>query len=235
MIQHSIEFKMVNLSFGSKQVLHQANLTIAPGELVYLLGANGAGKSCLFNLAAGRLQPQGGTTTVTGTVAYHEQKPVFLHAMTALENLAAFNELFQCGRNKAHLQQLLHDTGLGGAEQPLANNMSGGEKQRLSLAITLLRDKDIYLFDEADSAMDPKGRKYYHSVLKTLCQKGKTVIWISHHVKESIALAGRCCYLKNGNVQEVDAKTVLQNASALITDEDIYNLLDKKEVYAELN
>jgi len=188
----------IKLVLGGKEIINNLDLVVYKGELVFLAGRNGSGKSSLLNTIVGRYGVSAGTISVSGQIAYQEQKPIYLADMTVIENLACFRNLFRSSISNPKLDTLLARVGLSTARNTNTSRLSGGEKQRLSLAITLLRDRCLYLFDEADSAMDPIGRGDYFNLLMQLKGEGRTVLWISHHIKESLSVADRCYFLAQG-------------------------------------
>ncbi|MDD4111482.1 MAG: ABC transporter ATP-binding protein [Herbinix sp.] len=217
-MQTLLDVNQLSLTFGNKKILKNINISVVKPELIYIVGTNGSGKSSLFNCITGRYKPSSGEICINGSIGYHEQKPVFILDMTVEENICCFNIVFKCGLTKSQLMDLILKVNLDHCFKQNTKKLSGGEKQRLSLAITLMRQRDIYLFDEAESAMDPIGRKMFFDSLMDLKQYSKTVFWISHHIKESLAVADRGCYLSDGLIYEFDVKEYAQIASEYTED-----------------
>lgn len=191
-----------NISVGyAEDILDQATFTFKPGQLYFLLARNGAGKSTLFRMIAQELKPRTGHLVINGRVTLHRQTPVYFEDMTVKENVECFLELLD---TRVSYPTLKDKYQLGEIENKVARKLSGGEKQRLYLAITGMSDDEIQLYDEADAALDAVTRQlYYTEVLKRNAAEGKLVVAISHHISESLRLADRICFLSNKRLYEI--------------------------------
>ena len=212
-MKSSINIKGLRLELGSKTIFENADISVSEGELVFIAGINGSGKSCLFNCIMGRLACSVDDFEVKGTIGYQEQKPIFLSDFTVEENIESFKVLFNSNFSDEAINELIEKVNLTHCLKQNVAKLSGGEKQRLSLAITLLRDRDIYLFDEAEAAMDPIGRKTYFDIISELKKKGKIVLWISHHIKESLSVADKGYFLDDGRIHEFNGREYEKIAS----------------------
>lgn len=192
-----------NISFGySDEILYDVSFTFKSGLLYFLLARNGSGKSTLFQLIAQDLRPYAGRISVSGKVTLHRQNPVYFEDMTVKENVECFLELLD---TNARYPDLKAKYQLEGIENKVARKLSGGEKQRLYLAITGMSDDEIQLYDEADAALDAVSRKmYYTEVLKRNAADGKLVIAISHHISEGLKYADKICLMSNKTLYELD-------------------------------
>lgn len=218
--------KIANLSFGySDPILQDVNFTFEPGLLYFLLAKNGSGKSTLFQLINQELKPDTGYILVNGKMILHRQNPVYFEDMTVKENVECFLELLD---TKAKYVDLKTKYELEGIENKVARKLSGGEKQRLYLAVTGMSDDQIQLYDEADAALDALSRKlYYNDVLKRGAADGKLVIAISHHVSESLRYADRICFLSGRMLYELDP-AVLPPELADMNEDKIMEYLEKE-------
>ncbi|KGE19798.1 ABC transporter ATP-binding protein [Paenibacillus wynnii] len=198
---------IANVSFGySTEILQDVNFSFKPGLLYFLLAKNGAGKSTLFQLISGDLKPDTGSIQLGGEIILHRQNPIYFEDMTVKENVESFLELLDTNVQYADLKAKYQ---LDEIENKVARKLSGGEKQRLYLAITGMSDDDIQLYDEADAALDAVSRKmYYTEVLQQNAANGKLVIAISHHVSEGLKYADRICFLSNKKLYEHDPITL---------------------------
>lgn len=194
---------VMNVSFGySNDILQDVNYTFKSGQLYFLLARNGAGKSTFFRLIAEELKPSSGQIIASGEIMVHKQKPVYFEDMTVKENVECFLEMLESSMSYSELQSKYQ---LAEIEHKVARKLSGGEKQRLYLAITGMGDDEIQLYDEADAALDAVSRRmYYTEVLKSNVDRGKLVIAISHHLSEGIKYADKICLLSNKRLYEID-------------------------------
>lgn len=203
-----IQIKDLVVEFDHKKVLNKLNMTVDEGRLVILIGDNGCGKSTLLKTIAGRIPPREGQIKVKHGFTYHQQKFPLLDNMTVEENIKVFSGALGFEVKKEGLERLLEALELTAFRKVCVEKLSGGQQQRLSLIITLLRDKAIYILDEADAAMDPKGRNLYHKELNALRNKGKTILLVSHHVKEVLKFADDCFLIKDGKASHIDPKGI---------------------------
>ena len=199
---------------------YELSFAAAPGEITAVSGQSGAGKSTLLDLIAGFLVPDGGRLTLDGVDLVPlppEQRPVSIlfQSETLFEHLSA-------GRNLAlglprgmprqqaatHIAAALAEVGLPGIESQRAGTLSGGEKQRVALARTLLRDRPVLLLDEPFSALDDETRGVIRELVRSLTEKHRWItMLVSHHVDDVEALASRRYRLAEGRlVADVDGK-----------------------------
>ena len=217
--QQNIDIKLNNCNFGVfnsdlkkyKILLYDLDLEIKKGELVAVLGETGSGKTCLVNAILNYLEfiPKSNNekkiyNIVNGTISYASQNPWILNG-TVRDNIIFYNEL-DLERYKKVLQicQLISDLSqLPGGElteiSSNGQNISGGQKARISLARAIYKDADIYLFDDPISSVDPiNSERIFKSVLLDYL-KDKTRISIKHEMR-NIELFSKIIYLKNGKI-----------------------------------
>lgn len=217
----------VSINFDGKHILENANFHIKKGELIYLLGKNGSGKSTLFKMITNEYDFYSGKINVNGKLGYQRQKSVLLRNMTVNENIQSFDILLGSDLSNEKKDEIIKFFELDTVKNVSVDKISGGQQQRLSLAITMMRNKDIYLIDEADSAMDPVGRSIFFKCLKRLKNEGKTVIWISHHIKESLDTADKCYLLSNRKILELE-KASIDPSILNYREEEIVNYIEKE-------
>jgi len=184
-----------------------------PGEITAVSGQSGAGKSTLLDLIAGFLAPSSGTLTLDGTDLLPlppERRPISIlfQSETLFEHLSAYQNLelglprgTSGGQQK--IEAALAEVGLSGVLRQRADTLSGGEKQRVALARTLLRDRPVLLLDEPFSALDDDTRATIRTLVRSLTERHRWItLLVSHHVDDVEALASRRYQLRDGMLFE---------------------------------
>jgi thiamine transport system ATP-binding protein len=184
-----------------------------PGEITAVSGQSGAGKSTLLDLIAGFLQPQSGRLALDGRDLLPlppEQRPISIlfQSETLFEHLSAQQNLALglprgATEQQSKIAAALNEVGLPGVLRQRADTLSGGEKQRVALARTLLRDRPVLLLDEPFSALDDETRGTIRTLVKSLTERhGWITMLVSHHVDDVEALATRRYQLRDGMLFE---------------------------------
>jgi putative pyoverdin transport system ATP-binding/permease protein len=211
---HQLELQQVTHSYQNEQgdksfILGPIDLTFYPGEVVFIVGGNGSGKSSLAKIITGLYTPGSGTIKLNKKVVFDENREWYRQHFTAIfadfylfEKLSGFDS--SCMENQA--QQYLKELKLAD-KVTITNNrlsttsLSQGQRKRLALLTAYLENRPIYLFDEWASDQDPFFRElFYHEILKNLKQSGKTVIVISHDDRY-FSVADRVIKLDYGKVE----------------------------------
>lgn len=186
-----------------------------PGEVTSVSGQSGAGKSTLLDLVAGFLVPSGGTLTLDGRDLLPlppEQRPVSIlfQSETLFEHLSAARNIelglprdMARAEREQRIAEALAEVELPGVMAQRAETLSGGEKQRVALARTLLRNRPVLLLDEPFSALDDATRTTARELVKTLTERHNWItLLVSHHADDVAALATRRYRLENGRLFE---------------------------------
>lgn len=193
--------------------LYEFTFEAHPGQITAVSGPSGSGKSTLLDLIAGFLAPTGGTLTLDGRDLLPlppEQRPVSIlfQTETLFEHLTAARNL-ELGLPKhtptdevrGQIVQALAEVGLPGVVAQRASTLSGGEKQRVALARTLLRNRPVLLLDEPFSALDDDTRGTVRLLVKALTERHRwTTVLVSHHADDVSALAARRYSLADGRL-----------------------------------
>jgi multiple sugar transport system ATP-binding protein len=222
---NSIEVKDLTLNFGSVSVLKNMNLDVQEGEFVVLLGPSGCGKSTLLNCLAGLLDITDGQIWIKGkNVTWAEpsergigmvfQSYALYPQMTVRGNLSF-------GLKNAKVPQAEIDKRIARAAeilqiQPLLDRkpaaLSGGQRQRVAIGRALVRDVDVFLFDEPLSNLDAKLRSELRVEIKRLHnQLGNTMVYVTHDQIEALTLADRIAVMKGGVIQQLAAPQEIYN------------------------
>ena len=229
-MQHSVSIRDLSLNFGNVKVLEHLNLDIAQGEFIVLLGPSGCGKSTLLNCIAGLLEVSDGQIFISGkNVTWLEPKDrgigmVFqsyaLYPQMTVERNLSFG-LRVAGMPKAEIERRVARAAEILQIQPLLGrkpaNLSGGQRQRVAIGRALVRDVDVFLFDEPLSNLDAKLRSDLRVEIKRLHQRLKnTMIYVTHDQIEALTLADRIAIMKNGVIQQLaDPHTIYNKPTNL--------------------
>jgi len=189
--------------------VEQANLVVAPGEFVAIVGPTGCGKSTLLNLAAGLLAPAGGRVRIfDGPLAglnrqagYLFQADALFPWKTAIDNVAIALEIDGTPRTEAlaRAQGFLDRVGLGAFSHRYPHMLSGGQRKRVGLAQVLIRDPKILLMDEPFGPLDAQTRQIMGNLLLDLWSADrKAVLFVTHDLEEAISLADRVVIMSAG-------------------------------------
>lgn len=218
---------------GSVQVLDDIDLDAASGEFVSIIGPSGCGKSTLFNILTGLLEPDSGSIALDGKpvadlrgrVGYMLQRDLLMPWRTVLDNVIVGLELRGAPRAESveRAREYLHTFGLLQFQDSYPKALSGGMRQRVALARTLLPDPDVLLLDEPFSALDYQTRLFLETMLAdTARRQGKTVVLVTHDIDEAIALSQRIFVLsaRPGRIKRVHDIALGAQASPLAARRD---------------
>jgi multiple sugar transport system ATP-binding protein len=224
-VQTSVSISDLSLSFGSVKVLEHLNLDIGQGEFLVLLGPSGCGKSTLLNCIAGLLDISDGQIFISGkNVTWEEPKDrgigmVFqsyaLYPQMTVERNLSFG-LRVAGFKKEEVASRVARASEILQIEPLLQrkpaNLSGGQRQRVAIGRALVRDVDVFLFDEPLSNLDAKLRSELRVEIKRLHQRLKnTMIYVTHDQIEAMTLADRIGIMRDGVIQQLDTPHVIYN------------------------
>ena len=225
MTNHSVEIKDLDLSFGPTKVLQELNLDIYEGEFLVLLGSSGCGKSTLLNCIAGLLEvtdgqifikdknvtwaepSERGIGMVFQSYALYPQMTVKGNLSFGLKNAKVPKDEIE--RRVARAAEILQIQPLL-SRKPAA--LSGGQRQRVAIGRALVRDVDVFLFDEPLSNLDAKLRVDLRVELKRLHQQlENTMIYVTHDQVEAMTLADRIAIMKGGKIMQLASPDEIYN------------------------
>ena len=222
---NSVEIKKLDLHFGSVEVLNDLNLEIEKGEFLVLLGSSGCGKSTLLNCIAGLLEITNGQIFIEGkNVTWSEPSErgigmVFqsyaLYPQMTVEGNLSFG-LKNAKLPKDEIQKRVARAAEILQIEPLLKRkpsaLSGGQRQRVAIGRALVRDVDVFLFDEPLSNLDAKLRADLRIEIKQLHQKlHNTMIYVTHDQIEAMTLADRIAIMKGGKILQLAAPGEIYN------------------------
>ncbi|MEL6572720.1 MAG: ABC transporter ATP-binding protein [Pseudomonadota bacterium] len=222
---NSVEIKHLDLSFGAVKVLQNLNLEIKEGEFVVLLGSSGCGKSTLLNCIAGLLEVSAGQIFIKGeNVTWAEpsergigmvfQSYALYPQMTVRGNLSFGLKNAKLPKKEIE-ERVARAASILQIEQLLDRKpgaLSGGQRQRVAIGRALVRDVDVFLFDEPLSNLDAKLRVDLRVELKRLHnQLQNTMIYVTHDQVEAMTLADRIAVMKGGNIMQLGTPDEIYN------------------------
>ena len=188
----------VTKRFGTRVALQAMSFELAPGELVGIVGPNGAGKTTLLSILAGVLSPDEGELTLSGPDAgWVPQHPALYSKLSVAENLRLFARLEKLPHPEAAVRRMLAQADLADRADEEVGRLSGGNQQRVNIAIGLLCEPPALLLDEPSSSLDPGQRERLWEFIGAL---GTTVVFSTHDVGEVERYATRVLLLADGEL-----------------------------------
>jgi ABC-2 type transport system ATP-binding protein len=185
--------------YGDRLAVREVSLSVHTGELVAVIGPNGAGKTTLLSILAGIQRADGGEVGIAPRrVGWVPQQPSLYGKLSVAENLRLFARLESCPDVPAAVDRMLEQTGLGDRADSLASTLSGGNRQRLNIAIGLLAEPPVLLLDEPSAALDPRQRARLWEFILGLAAAGTGVVYSTHNVQEADRYAHRLVVLADG-------------------------------------
>jgi ABC-2 type transport system ATP-binding protein len=185
-------------SFGEQRALHDVSFSARRGELLGVIGPNGAGKTTLLSILAGIREPDSGALSVPGEIGWVPQLAGLYGRLTVAENLRLFAHLERVADVDAAIERMLEQTRLGDRRDDQISKLSGGNQQRVNIAIGLLTEPAVLLLDEPSTGLDPRQRERLWEFVLDLAGSGTTVIYSTHHLLEAERYGNRLLVLADG-------------------------------------
>jgi ABC-2 type transport system ATP-binding protein len=199
--------------FGEREALRGVSFEAVAGELVAIIGPNGAGKTTLLSILAGILDADEGEVQVgDGAVGWVPQQAALYRRLTVEENLLLFARLEKHPDPRASVEEMLELTGLGERREEIVARLSGGNQQRINIAIGLLARPSVLLLDEPSVGLDPRQRARLWDFVSALAVRGTTVIFSTHDIQEAERYGGRLLVLADGEALFDGSPTELREA-----------------------
>jgi branched-chain amino acid transport system ATP-binding protein len=211
-----LEIKNIDVFYGDVQVIWDVSFEVRPGEIVALIGANGAGKSTTLKTISGILRPRKGEILFndipihkiepyklieTGIVHVPEARRLFVE-MTVEENLDMGSLKKEAKNDREITKQLVFELfpRLLERKRQLAGTLSGGEQQMLAVGRGLMSKPKLQMFDEPSLGLSPILVRDIFSVIKRIKEEGVTVLIVEQNVKQTLAIADRAYVMENGRI-----------------------------------
>jgi ABC-2 type transport system ATP-binding protein len=191
----------VSKRYGARDALREVSFEAGRGELVAIIGPNGAGKTTLLQILAGALAATGGTVSLPPSqVGWVPQQPALYKKLSAAENLRLFARLERVDDVEAAVARMLGQADLADRAGDEVGRLSGGNQQRVNIAIGLLRSPAALLLDEPSASLDPRQRERLWSFIGGLASGGTAVVYSTHDVGEAERYADRVLVLADGEL-----------------------------------
>ena len=228
-----IEFDNVSLAYGNRLILDNINFKINEGQIFGMLGPNGVGKSTIFNLITGLINPKNGKIKIAGEdttqypvylrtkkfkVGYVPQYGGYFNDLTLYDNLKAISEIVIDYPSKRldRVNYLISKFDLDNLKEIKAKFLSGGQKKKLVIALSLLSEPKVLLLDECFAALDVLTIKMLQEIIVTLQQENRITICIcDHQARDLLACVDVAMILSNGKIIAQDTPSnLVQNINA---------------------
>lgn len=205
----AIEVSNLKKVYGDLVAVNSISFSVKKGEVLAFLGPNGAGKTTTVEMIESIRIPTAGTIKIYGkdiSTSFDEVKEQIgilpqeffsYERLTVRETLLYFASLY---KNPVNVDEIIDAMNLKDQEKKLYMNLSGGLKQRVGVAISLVNDPDIVFLDEPSTGLDPKARREVWEVIAGLRNKGKTVFLTTHYMEEAEYLADRIIIIHKGKI-----------------------------------
>ncbi|HUX87440.1 MAG TPA: ABC transporter ATP-binding protein [Chloroflexota bacterium] len=205
----AIVVERLQKSYDGRAVVQNLSFEVRAGEVFALLGPNGAGKTTTIEILEGYRQPDGGSAHVLGLDPQRQkgelyrrigimlQQGGFYPSVTPIEAIRLFAKFYEKPQDPVALLQLV---GLDDATRTRYRRLSGGQKQRLSLAVALVGRPELVFLDEPTAGMDPQARHATWEIIRSLKERGVTVILTTHLLDEAERLADRVAIIDRGRL-----------------------------------
>ncbi len=218
-----IELKQVTKLYRNLAAVKDLDLTVDDGEIMGIIGHNGAGKSTALKMIVGLIAPTSGTVHVMGrdmakdstavkrSTGYLPEESPLYENMTAQEYLLFFSELYEMPKSlaQARIDELLGSLNLAERDQ-LTGELSKGMKRKVAIARALLHDPKLLVLDEPNSGLDPLTSFFIIHYLKSLKAQGKTIVLSAHNLFHVEYVCDRVAIIKNGQLVICDSMDAIR-------------------------
>lgn len=210
-----ISTNQLTMKFGDFTAVDNLSLSVNEGEILCLLGANGAGKSTTINMLLSFIKPTSGSATINGLdvvknpiktkefITYIPENLMLYPSLTAVENLDYFSGIAGKKLSTSQLSDFLEDAGLQtDAFHKRISTFSKGMRQKVGIALALAKDTKVLLLDEPTSGLDPKASNEFGELLQKLKNKGVAVLMATHDLFRAKEVATHIGIMKNGKLRQ---------------------------------
>jgi ABC-2 type transport system ATP-binding protein len=243
--QFAIVTEALHKRFGNLVAVERLDLQIKTGEIFGLLGANGSGKTTTIRMLTGLMPPTSGRAFVAGVdvvaepeavrrrLGYMSQRYGLYDDLTVQENLRFYAGLYGLvgTEGRVRVEQLIHDLDFTARRRQLAGTLSGGWKQRLSLACATAHRPEVLFLDEPTAGVDPTARRHFWQVIGDLASHGTTILVTTHYMDEA-ERCQRLAIMWRGRLEAVGAPSEITAQLGAATLEDAFIALQERDAEA---
>jgi ABC-2 type transport system ATP-binding protein len=205
----AIEVSNLEKSYGTVKAVDGISFSVESGEIFSLLGPNGAGKTTTVEILEGLRQRDSGEVRVMTMdpwkQGYQLHKKIgvipqgfrFFDKSTPMEAIRYYASLFDVS---ADAEKILNEVILADSKNVIFENLSGGQKQKMGLALALVNNPELLFLDEPTTGLDPQARRAMWDVIRSLKQQGRTILLTTHYLEEAELLADKVAIMTKGKV-----------------------------------
>ncbi len=213
--EYAVETEGLTRRFGELTAVDDLHLSVRPGEMFGIVGPDGAGKTTTFRMLCGILSPSKGTARILGhdliaesgaikrEIGYLSQRFGLYGDLTVDENIQFFAEINEVFDFRKRREELLEFTRLTPFRKRLADQLSGGMKQKLALASTLIHRPKLIFLDEPTTGVDPVSRRDFWKILSSLLEENITIVMSTPYLDEA-ERCSRVALMNSGTIMVVD-------------------------------
>jgi ABC-2 type transport system ATP-binding protein len=212
----AIEVSALRKSYGELRAVDEVSFSVNQGEVFSLLGPNGAGKTTTIEILEGIRQRDGGNVKVLGVdpwtsgYALHKRLGIipqgftFFPKATPKEAIQYYADLFGVSVDPS---EILHKVVLDDAIKTYFEDLSGGQKQKVGLALSLVNNPEMLFLDEPTTGLDPQARRAVWEVIRELKKEGRSIMLTTHYLEEAEVLADRVAIMNKGKIAAIGTPT----------------------------
>lgn len=235
-----IEINSISKNFGKLMAVDKFSLNISENECFALLGLNGAGKTTLLNILSTQITPSSGSASIFGKdiikdreevrkiINISPQESAIAKNLTIKENLDLIATLYGVKNKEEVITSLIKEFQLEEKSNTLAKKLSGGQKRRLSLALSLITSPKVLFLDEPTLGLDVKARKILWNIIDNLKSR-MTILLTTHYLEEVEFLADRIGIISRGKLKIVGSCSKIKEKTSTATLEDAFLQLTEEE------
>ena len=232
-----VRLEGLSKSYGDVRAVRGVDLTITEGETLALLGPNGAGKSTTLDMVLGLTRPDSGRVSVfdlapdeavrSGRVGGMLQTGSLLPYLGVRELVSMMAALYP---HPLDVDDVLHLTGIDELADRPTTKLSGGQTQRVRMALALVADPDLLILDEPTAALDVEGRRDFWTAMRAVAARGKTIVFATHYLEEADTYADRVVLIARGRIvadgspTEIKARVGVRSIRATLPGADVATL-----------